>query len=228
MQKLCTLLYKVSSLNTCMLHILRDRFSFIGLLSLRLYLVPILLAAGFTKLAAFDSTAAWFGNANWGLRLPFPKTLTALAIFAEIGGGFALLFGFLTRYFALPLMVVMAVATFSVHWENGWFAIAPSSPSSSMAKPLAAVNFPGAVESLENSAEVSKRLRTAKGLLREHGNYSWLSDRGNFVILNNGVEFAVTYFLMLLILFFYGGGKYVSVDYWLHRYAQKHIAKKAL
>lgn len=40
---------------------------------------------------------------------------------------------------------------------------------------------------------------------------------GDPVILNNGVEFAATYFVMLLVLFCFGGGKYVSLDYWIRR-----------
>ncbi|MEE9160771.1 MAG: AraC family transcriptional regulator, partial [Gammaproteobacteria bacterium] len=32
---------------------------------------------------------------------------------------------------------------------------------------------------------------------------------------NNGVEFAATYFIMLLALLVIGGGKYASLDYWL-------------
>ena len=32
---------------------------------------------------------------------------------------------------------------------------------------------------------------------------------------NNGIEFAATYALMLLILLFSGGGKYLSLDYWV-------------
>ncbi|HEX5635541.1 MAG TPA: DoxX family protein, partial [Gammaproteobacteria bacterium] len=31
----------------------------------------------------------------------------------------------------------------------------------------------------------------------------------------NGIEFAATYLIMLLVLFFYGAGRYVSADYWL-------------
>ena len=52
-------------------------------------------------------------------------------------------------------------------------------------------------------------------ILQEHGNYEWLTQNGNIVILNNGIEFATTYFIMLLGLFFIGAGKYFSVDYWL-------------
>lgn len=58
-------------------------------------------------------------------------------------------------------------------------------------------------------------------ILQEHGNYEWLTESGNFVILNNGIEFAATYFVMLLALFFMGGGRYVSVDWWLARFARQ-------
>ena len=91
-------------------------------------------------------------------------------------------------------MVTMLVAIFSVHWEFGWAAIADS-----------------------GSQEVAVRLGTAKDILQEHGNYSWITERGNLVILNNGVEFAVTYLVMLLALLFTGGGRYVSLDYYLSR-----------
>ena len=36
-------------------------------------------------------------------------------------------------------------------------------------------------------------------------------------ILNNGIEFSAIYFAMLLSLFFMGGGRFVSIDYWLKR-----------
>ncbi|TNF32744.1 MAG: DoxX family protein [Gammaproteobacteria bacterium] len=193
-------------------------------LGLRLYLAPIFLIAGFNKLAHFDDTVAWFGNADWGLGLPMPAVLVALAIVAEILGGFALLLGLATRLLAVPLMVTMLVAALSAHWDNGWFAIAPSNPDSSIAKVLAVVDFPGAKESLANSAEVGERLSAAKRLLREHGHYDWLTEKGGFVILNNGIEFAVTYFLMLLALFFSGGGRYVSLDHYLHRYMNARLA----
>ena len=94
---------------------------------------------------------------------------------------------------------------------------APSDPDTSMAKPLAAIGFPGATESLANSEEVGKRLNAARDILREYGNYSWLSARGSLVILNNGIEFATTYLIMLLSLLVLGGGRYVSLDYWLDR-----------
>jgi uncharacterized membrane protein YphA (DoxX/SURF4 family) len=46
---------------------------------------------------------------------------------------------------------------------------------------------------------------------------TWLTEHGNITILKNGIEFAATYFIMLLALFATGGGKYISIDYWLAR-----------
>ena len=34
---------------------------------------------------------------------------------------------------------------------------------------------------------------------------------------NNGIEFAVTYILMLFILLFSGGGKFLSLDFWVSK-----------
>jgi hypothetical protein len=62
-----------------------------------------------------------------------------------------------------------------------------------------------------------EKLERAKGILQEHGNYDWLTSSGNLVILNNGIEFAATYFIMLLVLLFMGGGRYTSVDYFIGR-----------
>jgi len=55
-------------------------------------------------------------------------------------------------------------------------------------------------------------LSKAKDILREHGNYDWLTEYGNFVVSNSGIEWAATYFIMLLALFFTGAGK-ASLDH---------------
>ncbi len=170
-------------------------------LLLRLYLAPVLLQAGYNKLTHFESTAEWFGNPDWGLGLPLPELMTALAAGAEFFGGLMLVVGFAVRWVSIPLMVTMAVAALSVHWENGWLAIADA--DSWLAN--------------ERVMEAGERLQRARDILREYGNYDWLTGRGSVVILNNGIEFAATYFIMLLSLFFTGGGRYFSVDYWLAR-----------
>jgi putative oxidoreductase len=194
------------------------RLDFLAPLLLRLFLASVFISAGWNKASSFDSTVAWFGNPDWGLGLPLPTLMAFLATATELVGGILLLLGLATRYLAIPLMITMLVAMFAVHGENGWFAIAPSNPETSMAQPLAAIGIPAATRSLENSEEVGKRLRAAKGLLREHGQYRWLTEKGHFVILNNGIEFAATYFIMLLVLFFHGAGRYLSLDYWLARH----------
>jgi putative oxidoreductase len=170
-------------------------------LLLRLYLAPVLLQAGWNKYLHFDNTVAWFGNADWGLGLPMPAAMASLAIAAEIIGALLLLLGLFTRLASLPLMVTMLVAIFAVHWPNGWLAIADS--SSWLAN-----------ERVINAAE---QLSAAKELLRQHGDYDWLTANGSFVILNNGIEFAATYFVMLFSLFFTGGGRYTSLDYYFSR-----------
>lgn len=168
-------------------------------LLLRLYLAPVLLQAGWNKYQHFDNTVAWFGNADWGLGLPFPEIMASLAIAAEMIGAILLVLGLFTRLASIPLMVTMLVAIFAVHWPNGWLAIADS--SSWLAN-----------DRVINSAE---QLTAAKQLLQQHGHYDWLTANGNFVILNNGIEFAATYFIMLFSLLFTGGGRYTSLDYYL-------------
>ena len=45
----------------------------------RILLFFPLFEAGSRKFANFDDTAAWFGNSEWGLGLPFPEVMTFLA-----------------------------------------------------------------------------------------------------------------------------------------------------
>ena len=174
-------------------------------LLLRLYLAPVLIQAGWNKLSHFQDTADWFGSPDYGLGLPFPLLMASLVIVAEIIGGACILIGLATRWASIPLMFTMLVAVFSVHWPNGWPAIADA--SSWLADGTILLN--------ENVMSAPEKLTVAKELLQEQGNYEWLSSSGKFVVLNNGIEFAMTYFIMLLSLFFTGGGKFTSVDYFL-------------
>jgi len=63
--------------------------------------------------------------------------------------------------------------------------------------------------------ESGDKIGAAREILMKYGNYDWLTSSGNFAIINNGVEFAVSYLIMLLALIYMGGGRFVSVDYWL-------------
>jgi len=163
-------------------------------LALRLFLVPVFWIAGTQKIAGMENTIEWFGNDEWGLGLPYPTLLAHLAAYTEAIGALLLLLGLATRWISIPLMFTMVVAIVTVHWDHGWAAIADSS-----------------------AEDVAVRLGAARDILQEHGNYPWLTEKGGFVILNNGIEFGVTYLLMLLSLLFTGGGRFTSVDYFLTR-----------
>lgn len=177
---------------------------FLAPLALRLYLAPVFWVAGTNKLSDIDSVIAWFGNPYWGLGLPFPELLAWLATLTEVGGAVLLLTGLAVRWVSIPLMITMLVAMFTVHWSHGWQAVAdPMSP------------FPP--EDIDGAME---RLDRAKDILREHGHYPWLSEKGSFVISNNGIEWSATYFVMCLSLFFMGAGRWLSVDFWLARFCQ--------
>ena len=173
-------------------------FDFLPALLLRLYLVPIFWMAGTKKWANMEDTIAWFGNSDWGLGLPLPALMAYLATITEIFGAVFLLFGFATRWISLPLMFTMIVAALTVHIENGWLAIAEGSGF------FASDRTMGAIE----------RLDKAKEILQENANYSWLTENGSLVILNNGIEFAATYIVMLLALIYLGAGK-ASIDHLL-------------
>ena len=187
-------------------------FDGVPFLLVRLYLVPVFWDAGSHKLnwatgdglgrlSVNPAVIEWFGNSDWGLGLPFPALMAALAAYTEFLGAMLLLLGFGVRWISIPLMVTMLVAMITVHWQNGWLAIASGD----------------GFWASERTVAAQEKLARARDLLQEHGNYDWLTETGNFVVLNNGIEFAATYFLMLLVLLFSGGGRYVSVDYWLAR-----------
>lgn len=167
-------------------------------LLLRLYLAPIMLQSGWNKYIGFENTVAWFEHS---LQLPFPALMASLAVSTELIGGLLLVIGLGVRAISIPLMIVMLVAAITVHWSNGWLALADS--SSWLAN--------------DRVMEAAEKKARVVSILKEHGNYRWLTSSGPITILNNGIEFAITYFVMLLSLFFTGGGRYTSVDYWIRR-----------
>ena len=182
-------------------HGLLDRaraLDFVALLGLRLYLAPIFWVAGVMKYHNFDDTVAWFAE---DLGMPLPWLMAFLATSSEIFGALSLLLGFALRWMCIPMIVTMVVAIGTVHWGNGWLSVAEGM----------------GIFANERTMEAAQRLAEAKEILMEHGDYDYLTQFGSLVILNNGVEFAVTYLVMLAVLFFWGAGRYVSVDYWIRR-----------
>jgi uncharacterized membrane protein YphA (DoxX/SURF4 family) len=182
---------------------------FLAPLALRLYLAPVFWIAGMEKVSGFDNIVEWFGNADWGLGLPLPWLMAFLATATEVVGAVLLLIGLGVRWISIPLMATMVVAAVTVHWEHGWQAIAST-------KGAFASEHLGPLM-LEDASGAAERLAAARSLLQQHGNYDWLTETGSFVVLNNGIEFAATYFVMLLVLFFIGAGRWLSLDYWLAR-----------
>lgn len=176
-------------------------------LALRLYLAPIFWMAGMSKLNAFDSTVEWFGNEEWGLGLPAPWLMAFLATAVELSGALLLALGLFVRTISIPLIITMLIAILCVHWENGWQAIADIHAPFANAQVLA----------------TPEKLERARAILQAHGNYEWLTASGKFVILNNGIEFATTYLIMLLALIGLGAGKYHSLDYWIRNALERKM-----
>jgi len=179
---------------------------FLAPLALRLYLVPIFWMAGSSKIdfstfLPYEGTVAWFGS----IGIPFPAVNAFFAGWTETLGAICLLLGLAVRWISIPLMCTMIVAAATVHWQNGWLAIAEGTGFFATERTMGAID----------------RLDRAKDILQEHGNYDWLTENGSFVVLNNGIEFAATYFIMLLALFFLGGGRWLSLDYWIARKFRK-------
>lgn len=197
-------------------------FDGLASLLLRLILAPVLIGAGWEKITGDN----WFGYQLDAFPFPFnvlpPDLSWFLAAWTEFLGGILLLIGLGTRLVAIPLAVTMFVAAWAVHLDNGWPAIAPSKPPAicipsseahTQANPFA--RYIRCYNVNERTIEASKRLNRARDILREHGNYAYLNGSGSIVKLNSGIEFAAIYFSMLLALVIIGGGRYLSLDYYL-------------
>lgn len=177
------------------------RVDFLAPLALRLYLAAVFWTAGTNKMKGFDGVVEWFGNTEWGLGLPAPFLMAFLATATEVIGAIMLLVGLGVRWVSLPLLATMLVAMATVHWQHGWQAVADGK------SPFPPADIDMAME----------RLQRAREILQEHGDYEWLTASGQFVISNNGIEWAATYTIMLLALLFMGAGRWVSLDHWIAR-----------
>ena len=173
---------------------------FLAPLLFRIFLGPIMIFAGMSKLGDVSSTAWWFENT---LGLPFPTLMVYLAGGAELIGGICLIIGFAVRWVAIPLMITMIVAATTAHWENGWHQFHEAEQT---------MPWEWRTDLIE---EGNKRKSIVKNVLKEHANYKYLSETGSITILKNGIEVSAIYFIMLLSLFFTGAGRYLSIDYYL-------------
>ena len=91
--------------------------------SLSLLIARLIIAYGFyepamNKWKDIDSVAGWFGS----MGIPFPLINAYAAATTEILGVGLLVLGLFTRLISLPLIVIMVVAIFTVHYANGFSA----------------------------------------------------------------------------------------------------------
>jgi uncharacterized membrane protein YphA (DoxX/SURF4 family) len=174
---------------------------FLAPAALRLYLAPVFILAGMNKLSNAGDVASWFEY----IGVPAPGLMVYVAGISELVGGLLLIPGIAVRLVTIPLMCTMIVAAGAVHWDNGWHVL----PETELTMP-----WEWRQDLIDGAVE---RRAKARSLLREHGNYKWLTESGGITILKNGIEWAATYFLMLLTLFFTGAGR-LSVDHAVSKY----------
>lgn len=84
------------------------------LLAIRLFFGISFLLAGYGKLQNIEQTAAFFSK----LGIPFSLASAYIASSIELVGGGMLVIGFASRLAALLLMIVMAVAILTAHFES--------------------------------------------------------------------------------------------------------------
>ena len=176
------------------------KIDFLGPLAIRLYLAPIFILAGMNKLSGIEGTTSYFEF----LGIPAPGLMAYVAGLSEFVGGIFLIGGLAVRWVTIPLMITMIVAAGAQHWENGWHVL----PETELQMP-----WEWRKDLIDDAIE--KRSR-ARSILREHGNYGWLTAAGPITILKNGIEWAATYFVMLLALFFTGSGK-AGIDHFIRK-----------
>lgn len=85
-----------------------------GPLAVRIVVGWVFLWSGWEKLQILPRMVENFRS--WGI--PAPEILTPFVSGVEFVGGLMLLVGFLTRFFAVPMMVVMIVAIAAAKWGD--------------------------------------------------------------------------------------------------------------
>ena len=101
------------------LSVLFNYFQSFSLLFARFALAYGFYEPALTKWNNFDTTSEWFAS----LGIPFASLATLLTASIEIMGVALLVLGLFTRLITIPLMIIMFVATITVHLSNG-FAVA--------------------------------------------------------------------------------------------------------
>ncbi len=93
-----------------------DYLCSISLLFARLAIAYGFYGAAMKKWSNIDIVAFWFGS----IGIPMPLFNAYMAATIEIVGVILLTIGLFTRLIAIPLIIVMLVAIFTVHLSNGF------------------------------------------------------------------------------------------------------------
>ena len=99
-------------------------FDFLAPLGFRLLLMMVFWEAGMRKIDGLMEGESGFVNLIASMGFPEPVIFAWLAAITEALGAILLAAGLAVRWVSLPLLFVMGVAAFGVHWGNGWLAIA--------------------------------------------------------------------------------------------------------
>ena len=89
-------------------------FTWLPPLAIRIVVGWVFLSTGWTKLTILPRMTETFRG--WGI--PAPEILTPFVSGMEFVGGVLLLVGLLTRFIAVPMMVIMVVAIAAVKWAD--------------------------------------------------------------------------------------------------------------
>lgn len=89
-------------------------------LPLRLIVGYGFMAHGYAKIARGPDH---FVGILGAIGIPAPEIFAWATIIFELVGGLAVLTGALVRWFSLPMAVILLVATFTVHLDNGFSSI---------------------------------------------------------------------------------------------------------
>ncbi len=104
--------------------VLEPAGDWVALLPIRLLMAYEFGTAGMKKFNGNN----WFANYQDDFLFPFnyvPVEISwFMATWAEILGGFCLIFGLFTRFWALSLIVISIVAISGVHWPDDWNSLA--------------------------------------------------------------------------------------------------------
>ncbi|SFV71099.1 Membrane protein, distant similarity to thiosulphate:quinone oxidoreductase DoxD [hydrothermal vent metagenome] len=101
------------------LSVLFNYFQSFSLLFIRLVLAYGFYTPALTKWNNFNTTVEWFSS----LGIPFASLATLITASIELMGVVLLVLGLFTRLITMPLMIIMLVASITVHISNGFSVV---------------------------------------------------------------------------------------------------------